>query len=69
MRVVLDGEAVCPPPTEAELARTTEAEDAYLKPFAKPRLTVLAYAEELIADGGLLKAWGETFDAGDGVTL
>jgi len=69
VRVVLDGEAVCPPPTEAELARTPEAEDAWLKPFAQPRLTVLAYAEELIADGGLLEAWGETFDAGDDVTL
>lgn len=69
VRIVLDGEAVCPPPTEAERARTTDAEDAYLKPSAKPRLTVLAYAEELIADGGLLRAWGETFDAGDGVTL
>ncbi len=30
---------------------------------------MLAYAEELIADGGLLEAWGETFDAGHDVTL
>jgi hypothetical protein len=67
VRVVLDGEPVCPPPTEADLARSTEAEDAYL--LARPRLTVLAYAEELIADAGLLRAWGETFDARDGVTL
>jgi hypothetical protein len=68
-RIVLDGERVCPPPTSADLARSTEAEDAFLKPVAKPRLTVLAYAEELIADGGLLEAWGETFDADAEVTL
>jgi hypothetical protein len=68
-RIVLDGEAVCPPPTEAEVARSAEAEDGYLKAFARPPLTVLAYAEELIADAGLLAAWGETFDAGDDVTL
>ena len=47
----------------------TEVEDAYLKPFGKPRLTVLAFAEELIADGGLLEAWGETFDGRYDVTL
>lgn len=68
-RIVLEGEPVCPAPTQAELARSTEAEDAFLNATGKPRLTVLAYAEELIADGGLLEAWGETFGAVDDVTL
>jgi hypothetical protein len=68
-RIVLEGERVCPPPTPVEQDRSTEAEDAFLKAVGRPRLTVLAYAEELIADGGLLEAWGETFCAEDGVTL
>jgi hypothetical protein len=69
VRVLLEGERVCPPPGPAEQARSTEAEDAFLNAAGKPRLTVLAYAEELIADGGLLEAWGHTFGADDGVTL
>jgi hypothetical protein len=69
VRVLLEGERVCPPPSPADLARSTEAEDAFLKPVGKPRLTVLAYAEELIANGGLLEAWGETFGSHDEVTL
>jgi hypothetical protein len=69
VRILLEGERVCPPPSMAELARSTEAEDAFLKAVGKPRLTVLAYAEELIADRGLLEAWGETFGADDDVTL
>jgi len=64
-RIVIEGEPVCLPPGQAERARSTAAEEAYLK----PRLKVLAYAEELIADGALLEAWGKTFDAGDDVTL
>jgi hypothetical protein len=69
VRILLEGERVCPPPSPAELARGTEAEDAFLTGARKPRRTVLAYAEELIADGGLLEAWGETFGADDEVTL
>jgi hypothetical protein len=69
VRVLLEGEPVCPAPNPPDLARTIEAEDAFLKAVGKPRLTVLAYAEELIADDGLLVAWGETFGADDEVTL
>ena len=32
-RILLEGEAVCPPPTATELARTTDAEDALLAGF------------------------------------
>jgi hypothetical protein len=67
-RVVLEGEPVCPPPTAAERARTTHAEDAFLAAPAR-RLTALAYAAELIADDGLLRAWGATFAGRDDVTL
>jgi hypothetical protein len=68
-RIVLHGEAVCPPPSATERARGSEAEGAYLAQFGKPRVTVLAYAEELIADSGLLEAWAATFTADHDVTL
>jgi hypothetical protein len=35
-RILLEGEAVCPPPTEAELGRGTDAEDALLQGFGVP---------------------------------
>jgi hypothetical protein len=68
-RILLEGEAVCPPPTEAERARSTEDEDAFLAGFGRRRLTALAFADELIADGTLLQAWADAFDGRDDVTL
>jgi hypothetical protein len=68
-RIVLDGEPVCPPPGPQERARETAAEDALLPAVAKPRVTVLAFADELIADIGLLEAWAEAFDGREDVTL
>jgi hypothetical protein len=68
-RILLEGEAICPPPTDAARARNTEAEDAFLADFGRRRLTALAFAEELIADGTLLQAWGDAFDGRDDVTL
>ncbi|HUO69165.1 MAG TPA: hypothetical protein VMU39_00185 [Solirubrobacteraceae bacterium] len=68
-RVILDGERVCPPPTAADRARTTEAEDAFLAGFGERRVTVLAFADELIADPPLLEAWAATFEGHDRVTL
>ncbi len=67
-RIVLDGEPICPPPTPEQRARDTAAEDAAL---AAPggRATVLAFADELIADDALLRAWAEIFDGRDDVTL
>jgi hypothetical protein len=43
-RVLLEGEAICLPPTSTELARTTDAEDALLADFGQPsapRVTVV----------------------------
>jgi hypothetical protein len=68
-RILLEGEAICPPPTEAERARSTEDEDAFLADFGRRRLTALAFAAELIADDTLLQAWGDAFDGRDDVTL
>lgn len=62
-RILLDGEAVCPAPTEAELTRSTDAEDAFLAGFGRRRLHALAYADELVQDTALLRAWAETFNA------
>jgi hypothetical protein len=68
VRILLDSEATCPPPSEAErAARTTDAEDALLATFG--RLTALAFAEELIADATLLQAWARAFDGRDDATL
>jgi hypothetical protein len=66
LRVLLDGEAVCPPPGPAALERSQQAEVAHA---AAPRLLALASARELVDDPSLLAAWGATFDAGDPVTL
>ncbi len=68
-RILLEHEAVCPPPTAAELARTTDAEDALLEGFGPRRLTALAFAEEIIADASLLQAWAAAFDGRDDATL
>jgi hypothetical protein len=68
-RIVLDGEPVCPPPTAALRARSTDAEDALLAGFGARRLTVLAFAEEVIADAALLQAWAAAFDGRDDATL
>jgi hypothetical protein len=68
-RIVLDGEPVCPAPTDAHRARDTDAEDAFLQTGARVRHTVLAFADELIADGALLRAWAEAFRDRDDVTL
>jgi hypothetical protein len=67
-RVVLDGEPVTPPPTATERARDTRAEDAFLA-ASRPRLTALAFAEEIIADATLLQAWARAFDGRDDATL
>jgi hypothetical protein len=69
VRIVLDGEPVCPPPTAAQRARDTAAEDALLAGFGARRLTALAFAEEVIADATLLQAWAEAFDGRDDATL
>lgn len=68
-QVVLDGEPVCPPPTAAQRARSTAAEDEVLNAITRARVTVLAFADELIADGQLLHAWADAFDGRDDVTL
>jgi hypothetical protein len=65
--IVLDGQPSCLPPGEAERARDPEAERLYLTP--EPRLFVLAYAEELIADVSLLEIWRESFTSEDPATL
>jgi hypothetical protein len=68
-RIILEGESVCPPPAAIELARSTETEDAFLQRFGERHLTVLAFADELIADDSLLEAWAETFEGRHDVTL
>jgi hypothetical protein len=68
-RILLEGEAVCPPPSDAQRARSTGAEDALLAGFGARRLTALAFAEEIIADATLLQAWATAFDGRDDATL
>jgi hypothetical protein len=68
-RIVLDGEPVYLPPTDADRARSTVAEDAFLDGFGKRRTVALAFADELIADIALLEAWANAFDGRDDVTL
>jgi len=68
-RSLLEGEAVCPPPSQAARARSTEAEDAFPADVGRRRVTALAFAGELIADHTLLQAWGDAFDGRDDVTL
>ncbi len=69
VEVVLDGAPVCPPPTAAQRARTTAAEDEFLNGLDRARVTVLAFADELIADASLLRAWADAFDGRADVTL
>jgi hypothetical protein len=68
-RILLEGEPVHVPPSAADRARTTEAEDAFLDGFGKRRTVALAFADELIADIALLEAWATAFDGRDDVTL
>lgn len=68
-RIVLGGEPICPAPTDAHRARDTNAEDLFLQARERARHTVLAFADELIADGALLRAWAEAFGGRDDVTL
>jgi len=68
VRVLVDGEAVCPPPDAAARARSDAAELAWFGAPPRP-FTGLAFAEELIADASLLRAWAEAFPAGAGHTL
>ena len=65
--VILDGDPVVRPPSEEERARSTADEDAFLA--AQRRVAVLAFADELIEERGLLEAWGGTFSATDPATL
>jgi hypothetical protein len=69
VRILLEGEPVYLPPTDADRARATDAEDVFLDGFGKRRTVALAFADELIADIALLEAWANTFDGRDDVTL
>jgi hypothetical protein len=69
VEVVLDGAPVCPEPTAAQRARTTAAEDDLLMGGDPSRVTVLAFADELIADASLLRAWADAFDGRADITL
>jgi hypothetical protein len=69
VRILLEGEPVYLPPTAADRARATDAEDVFLDGFGKRRTVALAFADELIADIALLEAWANTFDGRDDVTL
>jgi hypothetical protein len=66
-RIVLDGEAACVAPSDAERARDPEIEREFLA--QPPRLVVSAFAEELIADVALLGVWRDAFTSADPVTL
>lgn len=66
---LLDGQPITPPPTEAQRGRGTADEDAFLEGFGPRPLTALAFAEELIADARLLRAWAEAFDGRADATL
>jgi hypothetical protein len=65
---ILFGAPPCPPPSAADRARDTAAEDAFLAPPTR-RFTALAYAHELIEDRTLLSAWASAFTADDDATL
>jgi hypothetical protein len=60
---------VCPEPTATQRARTTAAEDELLMGRDRTRVTVLAFADELIADASLLRAWADAFDGRADITL
>jgi hypothetical protein len=68
VRILLGGEPVCPPPGPETSARDRLAEDTWLG-VAPSGFTALAFAEELIADVSLLRAWARAFPAPDGITL
>jgi hypothetical protein len=69
-RILLEGEPVFPAPAAGDLARPTDAEDAFLRRFAPPRtFAVLAAADEVIADASILDAWAAQFRGGDEATL
>ncbi len=65
--IVLDGQPVCLPPGPAELARDLQPEHDFFTP--PDRLVVMAFAEELIADVGLLELWRDSFTSADAATL
>lgn len=57
-RILVDGEPPCPPPGPAQLARGEEDENAELARLFGDTRSVLAFADELIADISLLEDWG-----------
>jgi hypothetical protein len=65
--IVLGEQPVCLPPGAADRARDPELERRALAPLGGA--VVLAYAEELIADAGLLETWRDSFGAADEATL
>ena len=69
VRVVLDGERVCPPPTPAQAAHDDAAEREWFGDADANRFTALAFATELIEDASLLAAWAANFPGAAGATL
>ena len=67
--IVLGEAPVCAPPGPAERARDERAELAAFFPDPARRFTAVAFAEELIADVSLLKAWARTFGSEADATL
>ncbi|MGO9971708.1 MAG: hypothetical protein ACLP01_02520 [Solirubrobacteraceae bacterium] len=67
VRILLDGEPICGPPTEAQRGRSTATEDEALAVVSG--VNVLAFAGELINDGTLLEEWARVFGDRDDVTL
>lgn len=61
MRIILEGEPICLPPTPAERDRTVRAEDYFLTALGRGTAEVLTYAAELITDPALLKCWRTTY--------
>jgi hypothetical protein len=64
--ILLEGEPVVAPPSEAERVRADDDERAF---FGEGRLAVLAFADELVAHPELLAAWGAVFTGADPATL
>jgi hypothetical protein len=67
-RILLEGEPVGPPPTAEQRARDTAAEDERFG-ATTAAFTAVAFAEELIEDVSLLRAWADAFPASTAVTL
>ena len=65
VRVLIDGEDVLPAPSAEVRARSDADETRF---FAR-RLSVLAFADELVDDPALLSAWGTALSGADPVTL